>query len=132
MAGAMVDAPDAKRLPIIVCGSSQGMMQGLVLDSDAPLCGRAQLILRLEPMPPAGIRTALGLPNAIALVELYAAFGGVPRYWELMRERRCATAEEAPERLVFSPQGVLHDEAGRAVCELSIGERAVLRNWRAV
>ena len=127
---ALVDARDARRLPIVLCGSSQRMMQGLVLDSDAPLYGRAQLLLRLQPLPPTELRPALRPPDAAAAVEVYAAFGGVPRYWELMRERGCARAEDALEQLVFSPQGVLHEEAERvlrdedaaalerAVCEL--------------
>lgn len=124
---AMVDAPDARRLPIVICGSSQRMMQGLVLNADAPLYGRAQLLLRLQPLPITEMRAALGLPNAIAMVEVYAAFGGVPRYWDLMRERRLATAQEALEHLVFSPRGVLHDEADRVLRdeEAAALERAV-------
>lgn len=112
---AMVDAPDAKRLPLFICGSSQRMMQGLVLGPDTPLFGRAQLLLRLEPLPVTQIRAALGLKDAIMAVEAYAAFGGVPRYWELMREGRHATALEALEHLVFSPKGVLHEEAQRVL-----------------
>ena len=124
---AMVDAPDAKRLPIVICGSSQRMMQGLVLDSAAPLYGRAQIILRLQPMPATEIRAALELPNAITAIEVYAAFGGVPRYWDLMRECRYTKAEDALEHLVFSPQGVLHDEAERVLRdeEAAVLERAV-------
>ena len=124
---AMVDAPDAKRLPIIICGSSQRMMQGLVLDSDAPLYGRAQILLRLQPLSATEIRAALGLPNAITAIEVYAAFGGVPRYWDLMRDRQYIQAEEALEHLVFSPQGILHDEAERVLRdeEAAALERAV-------
>jgi len=126
----MVDAPDARRFPLVICGSSQRMMQGLVLDSAAPLYGRAQFLLRLEPMPVAEIRRALGLPDAVAAVEMYAAFGGVPRYWRLVREGQYSTAASALDGLVFSPGGVLHEEADRvlrdeqaaalerAVCEL--------------
>lgn len=124
---AMVDAPDARRLPIVICGSSQRMMQGLVLNSAAPLYGRAQLLLRLQPLPATEIRAALSLPDAIGAVEVYAAFGGVPRYWELMREGGYATAEEALDHLVFSPQGVLHEEAERVLRdeEAATLERAV-------
>jgi AAA+ ATPase superfamily predicted ATPase len=69
----------------------------------------------------------LSLPDAVAAVEVYAAFGGVPRYWDLMREGRYATAEEALDRLVFSPQGVLHEEAERVLRdeEAAAMERAV-------
>jgi hypothetical protein len=124
---AMVDAPDAKRMPIVICGSSQRMMQGLVLESAAPLYGRAQLLLRLQPLPATEVRAALNLPDSIEAVKVYAAFGGVPRYWDLMREGMHATAEEALERLVFSPQGVLHEEADRVLRdeEAAVLERAV-------
>ena len=35
---------------IIICGSSQTMMYGLVLDSSAPLYGRADVIMKLTPL----------------------------------------------------------------------------------
>ena len=91
------------------------MMQGLVLDASAPLYGRAQLILRIQPLSSREIQRALGLPDAVRAVECYAAFGGVPRYWELMREGGFAAAEEAIEDLVLSPHGVLHEEAERVL-----------------
>jgi len=127
---AMLDAPTAERIPLVLCGSSQRMMQGLVLDASAPLYGRAQCVLRLGPLPANVLGSALGVGSNIAAVETYAAFGGVPRYWELMREGRYRSAEDALSDLVFSPHGVLHEEAERvlrdeeaaalekAVCEL--------------
>lgn len=124
---AIVDAPDARSMPAIICGSSQRMMQGLVLNADAPLYGRAQMILRLQPMPITEIREALGIPAAEGAVEFYAGLGGVPRYWDLVRERGYASALEALEALVFSPQGVLHEEAERVLRdeEAATLERAV-------
>ena len=112
---AMVDAPDARCLPLLLCGSSQRMMQGLVLDSSAPLFGRAQLLLRLQPLSATEVQNVLRLPDAVAAVEVYAAFGGVPRYWELMREGGYTRALDALEGLVFSPHGVLHEEADRVL-----------------
>ncbi len=126
---AMLEASD-RRVPVVLCGSSQRMMQGLVLGSAAPLFGRAQLSLRLAPLPATEIQGALGLPDAISAVEGWAAFGGVPRYWELFCEGRYSTVADAIDRLVLSPHGVLHEEADRvlrdeeaaslerAVCEL--------------
>ncbi|HEY3358456.1 MAG TPA: ATP-binding protein [Polyangia bacterium] len=111
---AMIDRP-GRSLPLVLCGSSQRMMQGLVLDAAAPLFGRAQLILRVEPLPCAEIQQALRLPDAVTAVEAYASFGGVPRYWDLWREGGCARASDAVSRLVLSPRGVLHDEADRAL-----------------
>lgn len=112
---ALVDAPDAGRLPLVLSGSSQRMMQGLALNHDAPLYGRAQELLRLQPLPVTELRAALGLPDDVSAVLFYAAFGGVPRYWDLVREGRFATVEQALDRLVFSPRGVLHEEADRVL-----------------
>lgn len=111
----LVDDRDGGKLPLLVCGSSQRMMHGLVLDASAPLYGRAQLVLRVAPLRCSDIAAALRLPDAVTAVEAYAAFGGVPRYWDLWREHECATVTDALERLVLSPRGVLHDEAERVL-----------------
>ncbi len=112
---AMVDSPNAGRIPLVISGSSQRMMQGLVLNADAPLYGRAQAVLRLQPLPIGEIRVALDLPDAVSAMGYYAAFGGVPRYWDLVREGQFDSVEQALEHLVFSPRGVLHDEADRVL-----------------
>ncbi len=44
-----LDRPGPPRLRLVLCGSSQRMMQGLALDRNAPLYGRAQEILGLIP-----------------------------------------------------------------------------------
>lgn len=93
---------------LVLAGSSQRMMQGLVLDRSAPLFGRAREILKVEPLAPGWIRTALGLRDAVAATEAYAVWGGVPRYWELARDHEGLA--EAVRSLVLSPLGVLHDE----------------------
>jgi len=112
---AMVDAPGPLLPALVLCGSSQRMMQGLVLDATAPLYGRAQLLLRTQPLPVADMQNALGLPSAIATMEAWATFGGVPRYWELMRDGGFTSATDALDALVLSPHGVLHEEAERVL-----------------
>ena len=123
---AFLDKPDAAHVPILICGSSQRMMQGLVLDAGAPLYGRAQLLLRLHPLPPREIRAALGLPTAVTAVEAYAAWGGVARYWGLVRDGAYAGTDAALDSLVLSPRGVLHEEADRVLRdeEAALLERA--------
>lgn len=66
-------------------------------------------------LPITEIQDALGIPTAMAAVECHASFGGVPRYWDLVRQRGYPSAMDALEALVFSPQGVLHDEAERVL-----------------
>jgi AAA+ ATPase superfamily predicted ATPase len=93
---------------VILCGSSQRMMQGLVLDRTAPLFGRATEILKISPLGCGWLPRALGLRDPVACVEAFAVWGGVPRYWELARS--FADREAAVEALILSPLGVLHDE----------------------
>lgn len=102
-----VDRPGSKPLRFLLCGSSQRMMQGLVLDRTAPLYGRAQEILKVTPLPPGWIVDALGLRGPAA-VEAWAVWGGVPRYWELASEY--PNLAEAIRDLVLHRHGGLHDE----------------------
>ena len=62
------------------------MMQGLVTDASEPLYGRAKESLPLPPLPAGFLREAFGLTSASEAVRLYAAWGGIPRYWELAAE----------------------------------------------
>lgn len=102
-----LDRPGPRRLRFLLCGSSQRMMQGLVLDRSAPLYGRAQEIIRLAPLRPGWITDALGVEGAAA-VEAWAVWGGVPRYWELAS--RYTSLQESIRDLVLHRHGVLHDE----------------------
>jgi uncharacterized protein len=102
-----LDRPGPRRLRLVLCGSSQHMMQGLALDRSAPLYGRAQEILRLTPLSPGWIAEALGVRGAAA-VEAWAVWGGVPRYWELAQ--RYPSLQEAIRDLLLHRHGVLHDE----------------------
>jgi hypothetical protein len=97
----------ARQLNLVLCGSSQRMMHGLVLDRTAPLYGRALEILKIGPLPAGWIREALALRGERA-VEAYAVWGGVPRYWELAAE--FGGLNEAVRELVLHRNGVLHDE----------------------
>ncbi len=103
-----LDQPPNRRPHLVLAGSSQRMMQGLVLDRSAPLFGRAREILKVEPLGAGWIKRALGIRDDIGAVEAYAVWGGVPRYWELARDHH--STGEAIEALVLDPLGVLHDE----------------------
>ncbi len=104
------------RLVVAVAGSSQRMMQGLVLSAQAPLYGRATEILELRPIDPKHLKAAFGRQNPTTLVENYAAWGGVPRYWELAVEER-GTPSSRVERLALDPLGPLHREPDRILIE---------------
>jgi uncharacterized protein len=106
---------DRQPRPIVLCGSSQRMMHGIVLDASAPLFGRAREILKLEPLDIAWIRPALGIRSAITAVESFAVWGGVPRYWELAIGDRDPLVAAA--RLALDPLGVLHQEPDRLLVD---------------
>ena len=103
------DEKRAHGLLIAVAGSSQHMMQGLVLDADSPIYGRADEKMKLQPIAFPFIRDALGLKSDYEAVRAYAVWGGVPRYW-VAAERYGSDLDEALDDQVLNPLGVFHDE----------------------
>lgn len=93
---------------IILSGSSQRMMQGLVLNENEPLYGRAREIVKLEPIRFWWMKQAFPAMSAWERFCLYAVLGGVPRYWETFQGEDDMWA--ALREQVFSPQGLFHDE----------------------
>ena len=103
---------DDKRLKfdLIICGSSQQMMQGFVLDSREPLYGRADEIVKMKPIAASYVSQALHCDASQAVRE-YAVWGGIPRYWEL--RSNYDSLYDAVEGLMFSSEGTLYDEPAR-------------------
>lgn len=110
---------DARRakLAVAIAGSSQRMMQGLVLAAEAPLYGRARALIDLAPLAPSHLSTALRVRD-VSLVEHWAAWGGVPRYWELAADMR-GTARQRLVSLALDPLGPLFSEPERLLLEES-------------
>lgn len=104
------------RLVVALCGSSQRLMQGLVLDASAPLFGRAREILELRALTPAWLAAGMGKAHARTHVDRWTAWGGIPRYWELAREIPGST-HAAVNHLVLDPMGALHQEPDRLLLE---------------
>lgn len=102
-----LDSRPRSCIHLILCGSSQRLMQGLVLDRTAPLYGRAVELLRIQPLWPGWLCDALGHRDAEA-IEAYSVWGGIPRYWELAAD--FPDLATAVQRLVLDPLGILHDE----------------------
>ena len=100
---------------LVLAGSSQRMMQGLILDRSAPLFGRATEVLKIGPLSCGWIQEALEIPDPLAAIEAYAVWGGVPRYWELAAD--FPNLRSAYSALVLSPLGVLHDEPARLLLD---------------
>ncbi len=95
------------RFHIIVCGSSQQLMNGLIIDSSSPLYGRADLILKVKPMKLAFLQEVLQCSASEAITE-FSVWGGVPRYWELRQQEPSLTA--ALKTHLFSSFGTLIEE----------------------
>jgi len=97
---------------LALSGSSQRMMMNSVLNSESPLYGRADQILKIESLLPGYIGECAGIASPQSQLDWYTCWGGVPRYWELAQPfgGKC---REAVDELVLSPLGVLHDEVDR-------------------
>jgi hypothetical protein len=120
---------DARRARIVLAlaGSSQRMMQGLILDRSAPLFGRATEAFEVKPLSPVWLETAHGLRRAVDVVQSWSLWGGLPRYWELAEP--FADRRDAVHDLVLDPAGVLHDEPARLLAEEAppaVGLRPIL------
>lgn len=110
-----VDQNRERRVHLLLCGSSQRMMQGLILDASAPLYGRAQEVLRIGPLPAGWIGKALSLERPVEMMQAYAVWGGVPRYWELAADQ--PSTWDAVEQLVLEPLGILYEEPRRLLLD---------------
>ena len=93
----------------VISGSSQHIMQGLTLQADNPLYGRAQEILALKPLAAGHIQNALNLSSPVQAIKAYAVWGGIPRYWQ-SAEKYADNLEQSVDDLVFNPLGLFHEE----------------------
>lgn len=111
---------DAKtqKLTVVLSGSSQTMMQGLVLDHNAPLYGRAKELFKLNPLPIGYIGEGLEIESHKKMMKAYTLWGGIPRYWELASPYKNDILKSAC-KLVLDPLGPLHQEPHRLLLEES-------------
>lgn len=110
-----LDREAERGIHLLLSGSSQRMMQGLVLDRTAPLFGRATEILKISPLPAGWIEDALKLEDPERAIEAYAVWGGTPRYWELAGDH--PDVRSALRSLLLSPLGVLAEEPSRLLLD---------------
>lgn len=99
-------------LVVVVCGSASAWMVQKVLNDKGGLHNRVTRRLRLEPFQlaeaDAYLRSRGVHLSRYAVVELYAALGGVPYY--LKQVDRGESPAVAIDRLCFAQGGALHDE----------------------
>ena len=111
----LIDQNRRRGTRLVISGSSQRMMQGLVLDASAPLYGRAQQILHIKPLGAAWIGKALRLSCSSEQLKAFSFWGGIPRYWELAADY--PSIWPAVQELVLDPLGVLHNEPRRLLLD---------------
>ncbi len=106
----IIDNTPDRNYHLILCGSSQQMMKGLILNSNSPLYGRADEILKISPLQAGWISEALNCSPSQSVAE-YSVWGGVPRYWELRAEEK--SFKTAVKNIILDRYGVLHEEPVR-------------------
>jgi len=103
----IVDNKLNARFNLILCGSSQQMMEDMVLNRSSPLYGRCDEIINIKPM---SVKWFCEYYQAdpVTAIEGYSIFGGVPRYWELVKEKN--NIPEAVKYHILDRDGILHKE----------------------
>ena len=110
---------------LILCGSSQQMMQNMTLNSSSPLYGRCNEILNVKPML-LGWYKEYFRTNAVETIEGYCMYGGVPRYWELQKNKQSLADSIKynfldPDGILFKePEMLFYDEMRTSVLAFSI------------
>ena len=117
----IVDAIVPTGHKIVICGSSQRMMQGLVLKSSEPLYGRAREILPIRPLEFGWLQEAFPKMTPFQRLQLWGVWGGVPRYWELQDDE--PTLWRSVRRHVADPFGLLRNEPNHLLLD-DVGDAA--------
>ena len=101
-----------KDIVFIVCGSSTSWMVKKIIKNKGGLHNRLNHRISLKPFS-LGLCEKLAQSRGLVLnrkqmLEAYMVFGGVPYYWSLLQKGASITQEI--DRLIFLPDGELHDE----------------------
>jgi uncharacterized protein len=104
---------------LILSGSSIRMLNGIFLNHQAPLYGRANRIFNLLPMGYEVFCKALHLPiHAESSFMKYSLIGGIPKYWEWIDPKDTVT--EIANRLFFENSALLQSEPSRLLSDENI------------
>lgn len=109
------------QLSIILAGSHVGLMEELVA-SDAPLFGRPDMHLRLQPFSWRHAPLLVGGQDPEVWLEAYVTVGGMPRYLSLWDQRHDAATNLAA--MLDGPGAPLGDEGTVVLQELTPGSAA--------
>ncbi len=118
-----------KGLFLILCGSSYHMMHNMFLHRSAPLFGRCQKIIHIQPMGYRYFCNALSLKKFdVASFIKFSLVGGIPKYWEFIEKDSDAVL--CADTLYFGfapymenePQRILQDEKVSGIYSISVLE----------
>jgi len=105
---------------IIISGSSFGLLKGMFIEQDAPLFQRPANILTLQQFgfgTICSILDDLGITGFKDKIELYAFFGGIPKYYDLIEDYEVKTADEAMKKLLYGELAPLREEVKNIMAE---------------
>ncbi|MEM6396904.1 MAG: ATP-binding protein [Bacteroidota bacterium] len=111
----LLEDRDKLGFDLIICSSSQQMMQHYAIKASSPLYGRADEIIKVSPLQAGWLSEHLSDHSDEEIIKEYATWGGVPRYWEL--RARYSNYIEAVQKLIMDPIGILHEEPNRLLLD---------------
>jgi AAA+ ATPase superfamily predicted ATPase len=104
----------SSKILLVFIGSYVGLMKKIFTEEKEPLYGRITARIDLKPLKYKFTRQIcldLGITEEEDMAKLYATFGGVPRYYQLIEEYGLSDYEDILKTLVFADNAVLRDEA---------------------
>jgi AAA+ ATPase superfamily predicted ATPase len=113
---------------LILCGSIVSMMYKEVLSYASPLYGRRTSQLKMGPLPFRSLGVFFPDFDEKVLIEVYAVFGGIPKYLEMVRSGESVEAMvvtnvlEKDAYLYNEPYFLLQDEVSETLTYFSILE----------
>ena len=93
---------------LILCGSTISMMHSEILNYSAPLYGRSTSIIHLKPMLSRHIHDFVPGLTTEQFMQIFAAFGTIPKYLEMYRKER--SFEENVRNLILNKNAFLYSE----------------------
>ena len=121
---------DSTNVNLIVSGSVYTMMHKIFQDSKEPLFGRANCIMRIKPFGVDVLKQILSDYNSHYknddLLALYAFTGGVPKYVELLMDRKSVSVGKmirqlTEENSIFIEEGHAHSRIREKIRNLLFG-----------
>jgi len=98
----------SKNIHLVLCGSIISMMYEQTLSYGSPLYGRRTSSIKLDALRFEYLSHFFPTKREIERIELYAVFGGVPKYLELLKDSD--TIFEAIEQNILDKNAFLYEE----------------------